>query len=169
MKDGFEEIEHEFPVGKKQDYLLGCFSLGPGSALGEKGKKIGERSKLTPDNRWDRFAHRYLSFLARFFPFPPPRPPPPPPPKEPGPKLGMFRSSRKFSASTTQRVVFHFTFQKDFQETYCKFISNRLFGSSSGSGKFQGSNEISEEVYRPLNANTTNIKQLFGTPDGHRL
>ena len=51
MKDGIEEIEHEFPVGKKQDYLLGCFSLGPGSALGEKGKKIGERSKLTPDNR----------------------------------------------------------------------------------------------------------------------
>ena len=39
MKDGFEEIEHEFPMGKKQDYLLGCFSLGPGSALGEKGKK----------------------------------------------------------------------------------------------------------------------------------
>ena len=76
MKDGFEEIEHEFPVGKKQDYLLGCFSLGPGSALGEKGKKIGERSKLTPDNRWDRFAHRCLSCLSRFFPFPPPRPPP---------------------------------------------------------------------------------------------
>ena len=48
MKDGFKEIEHEFSflsvehsVGKKQDYLLGCFSLRPASALGGKGKKIG--------------------------------------------------------------------------------------------------------------------------------
>ena len=51
MKDGFEEIEHEFPflsvehsVGNKQDYLLGCFSLGPGSALGEKEKKLASEA-----------------------------------------------------------------------------------------------------------------------------
>ena len=46
MKDGFEEIEREFPflpvehsVGGKQDYLLERFSLEPGSALGKKREK----------------------------------------------------------------------------------------------------------------------------------
>ena len=50
MKDGFEEIEQEYPflsvehsVGKKQDYLLRCFILGPLTRLriGGKRKKIG--------------------------------------------------------------------------------------------------------------------------------
>ena len=46
-------------------------SLGPGSALGEKGKNrrsLG-RGKGGPDIRWARFAHRYFSYLTPFFSF----------------------------------------------------------------------------------------------------
>ena len=80
MKDGVEEIEHEFPflsvehsVGKKKDYLLGCFSLG-GSRLriGGNMKKNWLAKQVDFNNRWDRFARRYLSCLSRFFPFTPP-------------------------------------------------------------------------------------------------
>ena len=46
-------------------------SLGPGSALGEKGKNrcsLG-RGKGGPDFRRARFAHRYFSYLTPFFAF----------------------------------------------------------------------------------------------------
>ena len=54
MKDGFEEIEHEFPflsvehsVGEKQDYLLGCFRPGT-----RRAKQADSRPPL------DRFVRR---------------------------------------------------------------------------------------------------------------
>ena len=44
-------------------------SLGTGSPLGEKGKKIGERSKprgSLVDHSWARFARRIFFYFTRF-------------------------------------------------------------------------------------------------------
>lgn len=69
-------------------YYLSRCSLGPGSALGEKGEKIGWRARAVslrreegggvsaalspfPEHRSACFASRYFSYLPRFFPFSP--------------------------------------------------------------------------------------------------
>ena len=72
-------------------------SLGPRSALGEKGKNrrsLG-RGKGGPVFRWARFAHRYFSYLTPFFAFFPTA--------EPGPWLTICIKTRLTETKTSPK------------------------------------------------------------------
>ena len=63
LKTVFLHITDELPCATT--FSLRASGLGPGSALGEKGEKIGQRS----ERRDDFFARRYFSYLTSFFGF----------------------------------------------------------------------------------------------------
>ena len=63
LKTVFLHITDELPCATT--FSLRASGLGPGSALGEKGGKIGQRS----ERRDDFFACRYFSYLTPFFAF----------------------------------------------------------------------------------------------------
>ena len=88
MKDGFEEIEHEFSflpvehsVGEKQDYLLGCFSLEPGSALGKKREKNWRAKQADSRQLLGLLCSPIFVLFVPVFSL---EGAPPPPPTEPG-------------------------------------------------------------------------------------